>query len=228
MLPHPKFQLFQHVELDSTNEEARRQLQAGALNQLSIIRAASQTAGRGTQGRQWISPAGAGLYFSIVHPFWALAEMPPEDIPLTPIFTLAAGVACAETIRELTGLQIQLKPINDLYVENRKLGGILVESLITQNQCKALITGIGINVLEHQSVAEGCKQDERGNQPISLQSAIAPHIFSQWHGDAIMQELCEAISQQVHHLYLELIAGNAEAILNRYQTFKLPGYELQF
>lgn len=222
----PDFQYFYYPELDSSNEEARRQLQAETLNQATVIRTGSQTAGRGTQGRQWHSPPGAGLYFSIVHPFFALDEMPAATIPLTPIFTLAAGVACAETIRELTGLSIQLKPINDLYVENQKLGGILVESLITRNECKALITGIGINVFEDAIIAEGCKQDERGNVPASLQSAIAPHIFNQWHGDAIMQELCAAITERVHQLYAALIAGNQDAILVRYHTYKLPQYEL--
>lgn len=226
MRPNPEFQFIHHGTLDSTNEEARRQIQAEALERPSVIRAANQTAGRGTQGRPWLSPMGAGLYFSIVHPFSALDETPPESIPLTPVFTLAAGVACAETIRELTGLSIQLKPTNDLYVENRKLGGILVESLITRNHCRALITGIGINVLEHPSVTEGCEREQRGNRPISLQAAIAPPIFNQWHADAMMQELCETITHQVHALYLKLIAGDSASILSRYQSYKLPGYEL--
>lgn len=226
-LPSP-FQLIEHAELDSTSEEARRLLQAEDLDRLTIIRAESQTAGRGTQGRAWLSPPGAGLYFSIVHPFSALTETLSSEVPLTPIFTLAAGVACAETIRELTGQWIQLKPINDLYVEDRKLGGILVESLITGNQCKALITGIGINVFEHALITEGCREEARGNRPISLQACVAPHIFSQWHGDAIMRELCEAIAQSVHRVYQDLIAGQSEAILARYHAYKLPGYELRF
>lgn len=224
----PEFNHLEYSELDSTNEEARRLLQVDSLNQITIIRASSQTAGRGTQGRPWISPPGAGLYFSIVHPFSALAEMPAHMVPLTPVFTLAAGVACAETIQELTGLRIQLKPVNDLYVENRKLGGILVESLISQNHCKALITGIGINVFEHIAVADACEQEARGNQPISLQSCISPQIFNQWHCDAIMRELCHSIARNIHTLYQALIAGEQEVILSRYEAFKLPDFEIPF
>lgn len=218
----PEFQQFHHVELDSTNEEARRLLQANALTQPAIIRADAQTAGKGTQGRPWISPAGAGLYFSIVHPFAANAVQPPAEIPLTPVFTLAAGVACAETIHELTGLTIQLKPINDLYVEGRKLGGILVESLIRENHCQALITGIGINIFTHATVLSGCEQEARGNQPVSLQACISPQLFGQWHGDAIKAELCQAIALNVHRLYQTLIAGDSDSIQAQYERYRLP------
>ncbi len=214
------FQYIEYTELDSTNEEARRLLQSETLERLTLIRADSQTAGRGTQGRPWISPSGAGLYFSLVHPFSTLAEMQPHTVPLTPTFTLAAGAACAETIEELTGLRIQLKPVNDLYVQGQKLGGILVESLMSSNQCKALITGIGINLFRHTDVAAGCAQEARGNQPVSLQDCIAEQIFNQWHPDAIKRELCQAIAQNVHRFYQQLINGQEALILERYEHFK--------
>jgi BirA family biotin operon repressor/biotin-[acetyl-CoA-carboxylase] ligase len=222
MTSRPLFQYIEATELDSTNEEARRLLQAEALNRLTIIRADSQTAGRGTQGRSWISPPGAGLYFSLVHPFFALTDVQPNAVPLTPIFTLAVGVACAETIEELSGLRIHLKPINDLYVHNRKLGGILVESLMSSNQCKALITGIGINIFRHADLYTGCEQEGRGNQPTSLQDCIPEQLFNQWHGDAIKKELCHTIAENVHRLYLALIAGEESLILERYEHFKQP------
>ncbi len=226
MTPSSPFIILDYAELDSTNEEARRLLQAESLHGLTLIRTLSQTAGRGTQGRPWISPPGAGLYFSIVHPFSALEATHQTEIPLTPIFTLAAGVACAETIRDMTGLTIQLKPVNDLYVDNRKLGGILVESLITGNHCRALITGIGINVFEHEAVVTGCETENRGNRPVSLQACMPPQLFNQWHGEAIMDELSRAITTQVHCLYQSLIAGEFELILARYEAFKLAGYDL--
>jgi biotin-[acetyl-CoA-carboxylase] ligase BirA-like protein len=216
------FQYIEATELDSTNEEARRLLQSDALDQLTLIRADRQTAGRGSQGRSWISPQGAGLYFSLVLPFATLDNMQPHTVPLTPVFTLAAGVACAETIKALTGLRIHLKPINDLYVHNRKLGGILVESLMSGNQCKALITGIGINVFRHAEVDTGCEQEGRGNQPTSLQDCIPGQIFNQWHGDVMKKELCHAIAENVHGLYQNLIAGQEALILERYEYFRQP------
>ncbi|WP_303674649.1 biotin--[acetyl-CoA-carboxylase] ligase [Vampirovibrio chlorellavorus] len=233
MFPQTRFHYIEAPELDSTNEEARRLLQAEALSGPAIIRAHQQTAGRGTQGRTWHSPAGAGLYFSVVHPFAGWVEVPPALVPITPLFTLAAGVACAESVRDLTGLELQLKPINDLCVNGQKLGGILVESLISQNQCQALITGIGINVFEQDSIIAACLEEGRGNQPISLQACIPPHHFEQFlrldggQGQALMRELCDAIAGTVDDLYRALILGEHRSILARYRECQLPGTELR-
>jgi BirA family biotin operon repressor/biotin-[acetyl-CoA-carboxylase] ligase len=156
--------------LDSTNEEARRWLQSHTGN--VVIRARHQTAGKGTQGRRWVSPEGAGLYFSIAQAF-------SEDqvVPITPLLTIAAGVACVKALKSLTQLEIQLKPINDLYLEGCKLGGILVESLVNGGRCSGLITGIGINILRREEIIASCEQESRGNQPISLQDCI-PNRFA--------------------------------------------------
>jgi biotin-(acetyl-CoA carboxylase) ligase len=238
------FEIRHYAELDSTNEEAKRLLAQGEIQRPVILRTDCQTAGKGTQGRQWFSPPGAGLYFSIVHPFenttgWRLGEGASDwlsenitggasipEIPLTPLFTLAAGVACAETLASLTGLTIQLKPINDLYVEGRKLGGILTESLISENRCKALITGIGINIREHNEIQIGCDQENRGHQPISLQACIAPQLFNQWHADALLQELSQAIALAVNAQYQQLAQGQAQSLLAAYLTYKLPDVDL--
>jgi len=60
--------------------------------------------------------------------------------------TLAAGAACAEAIQEVTSLPIQLKPINDLIADGRKLGGILTECVIESGKMSSLIIGIGVNL----------------------------------------------------------------------------------
>ncbi len=259
------FTVRHYPELDSTNEESKRLLAQEDISSPLIVRADSQTAGKGTQGRQWFSPPGAGLYFSVVHSFetgsdWLLPAIHPTgdapfhsmnewnesfheadqfwsasqgqdsqskgSIPLTPLFTLAAGVACAETVATLTGLSIQLKPINDLYVEGRKLGGILTESLISENRCKALITGIGINLREHEAVQEGCTQDQRGHQPISLQACIAPQLFQQWHPAALMEELSQAIAMAVDEQYRRLAQGRTTELLAAYLRYKLPEIDM--
>jgi biotin-(acetyl-CoA carboxylase) ligase len=149
-----------------------------------------------------------------------------SEIPLTPLFTLAAGVACAETVASLTGLSIQLKPINDLYVEGRKLGGILTESLISENRCKALITGIGINIREHEDIQAGCALESRGHHPISLQRCIPQQLFDQWHPDALRKELCESIALAVDAQYQRLARGQASELLASYLQYKLPDVEM--
>lgn len=214
-----------HESLDSTNEEAKRLVNAGHAEKPVIIRALTQTAGKGTQGRRWISPAGVGLYFSIVHPFIGLKDS-AQAIPLTPLFTIAAGVACAQAIEELTQLKIQLKPINDLYIEGQKLGGILVESIISNGQCRAVITGIGINILRHEEVQAGCEQDARGNQPTSLQACVPPLVFSQWTVEQIAQELMMQIAQNVQQAYQQLLNGQPAEILENYAAYKLADYPM--
>ena len=223
----PDFELLLYDELDSTNEEAKRLLADGRITRPCLLRAESQTAGKGTHGRRWFSPPGAGLYCSVVHPFpgETLTGQAQGKIPLTPLFTLAAGVACAETIQELTGLGIQLKPINDLYVDGRKLGGILTESLISENHCRALITGIGINVFAHTAITDGCKLEDRGNLPASLQDCIPSHLFSQWHGDAIRQELALALARQVGRSYRMLIEHGGKVIVDQYAQYKTPEFD---
>jgi biotin-[acetyl-CoA-carboxylase] ligase BirA-like protein len=230
----PAFEILCYETLDSTNEEAKRLLSAGSIENLTLIRADQQTSGRGTQGRTWISPPGAGLYLSIVHPFDRLEALDSErdaaQIPVTPIFTLAAGVACAEVLFELTGLKIHLKPVNDLYVEDCKLGGILTEGILGQEHgrsvCRAIITGIGINVYAHAAVETGCQTDARPNTPTSLQACISPQLFDRWQGEAMMDELSQALVRAVDKRYQQLIQGDTPGIVRSYLQSKLPGLEL--
>jgi biotin-[acetyl-CoA-carboxylase] ligase BirA-like protein len=215
------FEILHFDSLDSTNEEAKRLLNSGMLSSPFIIHAKAQTAGKGTQGRKWISPEGAGLYFSIVHPFEN-----NHSIPVTPLLTIAAGIACAKAIEELTQLKIQLKPINDLYLESRKLGGILTESMISNGQCRGLITGIGINILKHEEIISGCENEQRGNQPISLQEGLTPLHFSQWQPEQIAQEIMLHIATQIELQYQKLFDGQAQYLVDEYSIYKMVEYPL--
>lgn len=126
--------------VDSTNLVARRGAEAGAPD-FSLYVAEEQTAGRGRRGRTWRSASGEGLWFSLL----LRPDLPPEK--LAPI-TLFAGLCVAEALRTATGLDIQLKWPNDLVVlpSGRKLGGILTETILEENQITAVVIGIGINV----------------------------------------------------------------------------------
>ena len=126
--------------VDSTNLVARRGAEAGA-SDFSLYVAEEQTAGRGRRGRTWRSASGEGLWFSLL----LRPDLPPEK--LAPI-TLFAGLCVAEALRTATGLDIQLKWPNDLVVlpSGRKLGGILTETILEENQITAVVVGIGVNV----------------------------------------------------------------------------------
>jgi biotin-[acetyl-CoA-carboxylase] ligase BirA-like protein len=157
---------FRFDTIDSTNEAAKRMIDARQIHEPCYLTAREQTAGKGSHGRIWLSPRDAGLYLSVV-------DLPPDpDVKVTSAYTLAAGIACVEAIGEATGLDVMLKPINDLYVGRAKLGGILVEAVIQSGRVTALITGIGINVFYADRPL-----GKDAVRPICLQQLMpAPHV----------------------------------------------------
>lgn len=122
--------------IDSTNIEALKQARQGADEGLCIV-ARQQTAGRGRHGRTWVSEKDAGLYFSIV-------LRPTFDAKYLPLITLMAGVAVHDTLAEF-GIDADIKWVNDLLVDDKKICGILAETTET-NAGLAVIVGIGINI----------------------------------------------------------------------------------
>lgn len=129
-------QLQRFEEIGSTNDEASRQARLGATEGLCIV-ARRQTAGRGRHGRTWVSEKDAGLYFSIV-------LRPRFDGRYLSLITLAAGVAVYDTLKELC-ISPDIKWVNDVLVGDRKISGILAETVDTPGGL-AVILGIGINL----------------------------------------------------------------------------------
>jgi biotin-(acetyl-CoA carboxylase) ligase len=235
------FETVYFPEIDSTNEEARHRLLANALTAPTVISAGRQTQGRGSRGRVWSSPPGKGIYFSIVHPSPGVLSLKhPAFSKQSPIFdadwsffTRTAGLACALVLQKEIGLDIQLKPINDLYLQGRKLGGILCESIFGEAQltstlpqdvfpmnagsslyaCKGIITGIGINLRQSAEVEDFCRTGEEEsrqaiNSPISLEEALPPAIFTQWLNrgeELILNHLIQLITTEVDSLYHRLL-----------------------
>ncbi len=190
--------------------EARRMIQSGEINGTAYIVANHQTQGRGTQGRSWSSPEGAGLYLSIVH-----LPTANEAFETTHLYTLAAGVACAEALRAVTGLSLHLKPINDLYINGGKLGGILVESdLHPRLGLTGLITGIGINIHRHEHVLD------RGEiRPVSLQDVLEEDAFT----TLSRQTLVEAVVGKVCFWYSLVFSGWHGQVIRTWERYQLPG-----
>ena len=127
-------------EVDSTNRAAKELAAKGAPHGTAVI-ADMQTMGRGRLGRSFVSPAGTGIYMSVV----VRPELPVE---LTPMMTTAAAVAVAEAVENLSGHATQIKWVNDVYIGGKKICGILTEAslgLETRSLDYAVI-GIGINV----------------------------------------------------------------------------------
>ena len=123
----------------STMDEARALARAGA-PEFSAVLSERQTAGRGRRGRNWQSPAGSGLYLSLVlHP-----NLPLSSLGLLP---LLVGACLQRAIHAQTGFVGVLKWSNDLLApDGRKLAGVLLESEVEDGAAKFVVLGIGVNV----------------------------------------------------------------------------------
>ena len=124
--------------LPSTNLEAAHRATQGAPEGLCVV-AAEQTSGRGRRGRHWLSPKGAGLYFSIV-------LRPTLSQSSWPLLTLMSAVAVYDAL-ESCDLRADIKWPNDIVAGEKKLCGILAETVET-TKGSAVVMGIGINLTE--------------------------------------------------------------------------------
>lgn len=125
--------------IDSTNTHAKALASAGAPHG-TVLLANHQTGGRGRLGRRFHSPAGSGMYLSVI----LRPNCPPAELMH---LTCAAGCAMCDAVEETAGIRPGIKWINDLVWNKQKLGGILAELSINPNNglVDYAIVGIGIN-----------------------------------------------------------------------------------
>ena len=134
-----------HQEIDSTNTELLERARRGAPEGLVLI-ADLQTAGRGRRGRRWTAPPGTSLMMSV------LFRPPPGPLPPSraALVTMALALAAIDACDRVSGVRPSLKWPNDLVVagagsRDRKLAGILAESISTRGELTALVVGMGLN-----------------------------------------------------------------------------------
>lgn len=144
-------ELIQYKTIDSTNTEALRRLSSAkdirSLDQ-TVIAAYEQTAGRGRLKRAFYSPAKTGIYFTAIH-------APKEPIQAPAKLTAAAAVAVCRSLEELFKVDAKIKWVNDIYVAEKKVCGILAEGHISPDgHIDAAAIGIGINIYPSDFPAE--------------------------------------------------------------------------
>jgi BirA family biotin operon repressor/biotin-[acetyl-CoA-carboxylase] ligase len=159
------------LECGSTNDEAARLARAGASHGTVVI-AASQTAGRGREGRTWASPAGSGLYLSAI-------VRPPLPLALVPPMTLAIGIGLCDAVRSF-GADAVLKWPNDVLIVRsegaRKLAGVLVEAQSQGQRLEAVIVGIGVNLsgpLPPELADRAITLEQASPEPVDRETFIA-------------------------------------------------------
>ncbi len=133
-----------YSQIDSTNTRAKQLAKEGAPHGTVLV-AHTQTAGRGRMGRSFCSPAGAGVYLSVI----LRPDCPPDKLLH---LTCAAAVAAREAVEKVSGIAPSIKWTNDLVVDGRKLGGILTElGLDARGMAEFAIIGVGINCCQQEA-----------------------------------------------------------------------------
>ena len=167
-IPHVDVQeiSFIHYDtVDSTNSEAKRCAAKIALP--AVLVADEQSAGRGRMGRSFFSPRDTGLYFS-----YLTDRLTPEHVVG---LTAAAAVATARAIARVTGIETEIKWVNDLLLNGKKIAGILCERFMSEGRSFVVI-GIGINLattdfpddLRHKAGSLGACESVREDLSLAL------------------------------------------------------------
>jgi len=189
----------------STNDVAMGLAGAGRQTDGLVVVAEEQTAGRGRQGAEWVGTRSESLLVSVIHWMKPCAERAAETV-------LAAGVAVADAIAEVTGLRVGIKWPNDVEVDRRKVAGILVECAgphddggSGQEVCGVpYVIGIGVNVNQSEEDFPAAIS----GQAASLRMAAGRVVDRILLLDRILRRLDEGVTQ--------LDAGALEGLLDRY------------
>ncbi|HPN72679.1 MAG TPA: biotin--[acetyl-CoA-carboxylase] ligase [Candidatus Omnitrophota bacterium] len=126
-----------HRSLVSTNDTACSLASDGA-EEWTVVTSETQGGGRGRRGRTWVSPCG-GLYFSVV----LRPEMRLDDIPA---MTLVAASSVARALETVSGCKVMIKWPNDIFMNGKKVSGILAETRAEPDRTDFVVLGIGVNV----------------------------------------------------------------------------------
>ena len=132
--------IYVYEQLDSSNQTAKQLALSGAPHG-TLVLAGQQSAGRGRMGRTFASPAGKGVYFSLV------LRVPVPAAQALGV-TVSAAVAVARAVQQLCGLELGIKWVNDLYYQGKKVCGILTEAgtSVESGLLEWLVVGIGLNL----------------------------------------------------------------------------------
>jgi BirA family biotin operon repressor/biotin-[acetyl-CoA-carboxylase] ligase len=193
------------AEIESTNALASSMAADGEAEGLVVL-ADSQTAGRGRQGRSWISPSGCGLFVS----FLRRPTLPARDAWL---WTALAGTALHAAVADLRE-EVWLKWPNDLFVGERKLGGILCELQTGPGRdIESVVVGLGLNLFDPPGGWPGKLATSAG----SVWPNAAPEASPQ-RRDALLLRL----ATQFLLLEVDLAGAGRDALLLRYRNAMAP------
>ena len=188
--------LYWYDTIDSTNTKAKELAKAGAPHGTSVL-AGHQSAGRGRMGRSFSSHAGVGVYLSVI----LRPECRPSELMH---LTCAVAVAVCQAVEKASGVCPDIKWINDLILQNKKLGGILTEMSIdpATGFIDYAIVGIGINCLQQEGDFPAPLDEIATSLKIATGKQISPAVLA--------AAMIEALSEMDQRLLTERSAIMAQ------------------
>jgi BirA family biotin operon repressor/biotin-[acetyl-CoA-carboxylase] ligase len=186
--------------VDSTNNYAIAALHAALAKHGDAFLAGYQTAGKGQRGKQWLAKPNENLLFSVV-------VEPKLLITQQFLLSMAVALACSKLLNHYAQDNIFIKWPNDIYWNDRKAGGILIENIITEGNWRYAVVGIGINLNQ-------VSFENTANQPVSLRQ-ITGKVFNI---KSFARELAGFLEIEIQSLYKD--AGETVSKYNS-QLFRL-------
>ncbi len=143
-LKNPRVYMKLYKEAGSTNQLAKQAAISSEAGHGAFVIAQKQTAGRGRRGRSFFSPEEAGLYLSVV------LEPREETLQKSLLLTTAAATAVYKAVKKVCGISLDIKWVNDLYYQGKKVCGILTEAVtdFEGGNIEFAVVGIGLNLYE--------------------------------------------------------------------------------
>ncbi len=184
--------------LDSTSRYLWQQAEAGA-PEGTVVVAEQQLAGRGRRGRQWHSPAGLNLYFSLL-------LRPQIELETVPQFALVSAAALWQTLKSECP-DLKIKWPNDLYCRGLKLAGILSEMKPGSDRAEFVIIGIGLNV--NSLIADF---------PLDLRSQVTSlrcETHKTFELRVLLETVLEVFKTLLENFYNDGLSGSIRALINR-------------
>ena len=198
--------------VDSTNTVLKKMAEDGC-NEKTVVISNKQTQGRGRRGRSFFSPSDSGIYMSIL-------LRPQNEIKDAVLVTASTAVSVARAIDKLCGVKSEIKWVNDIYINDKKVCGILAESVVNArtSSVEYIVLGIGVNLYRPEndfpseiSHIAASVLDNKEND--DLRDAVAAEIINEFfdiYPNVCDRKVYEEYKDRLMLIGREIVVYNAE------------------
>lgn len=187
-------QVISLAKVDSTNQVCKQMITNKQITEGAVIVASEQVNGKGRLGRKWDSPSG-GLWFSLL----LSPTVPVSELPL---LSLVFSIAVSNGLSKFTHVPCQIKWPNDVYLEGKKIAGILLELSGELDGIENVVVGIGINV------------NIKSNHLPEIATSIYEHSSQSFKLADVLVE----VLQQIEKIYDEFLTNGFSPLLDRFKS----------